>query len=842
MHGTASPAGQMGKPAGADLILARFPPIAWCAAGLLGGQALCAIGTVAGTPLGLATLGILCASRRHVLLRLAGCALLAAALGHAQMDRLLQPQLAETHVARCPAGNATLRARVAARPRRAGSRVRFLAEVEAIRTSGGWRRCTGRIWVTVRQAEQRWQRGDRFEGGLRLRRPRNFGNPGEFDYEHYLARRGIYVTGFAANDASWQRRPGSLALRAPFERWRERLALSIEAEAPDAAGEILKALLIGGTDLAPAVRERYARTGLSHVLAISGLHVGLVAGAALVGWRWLLARSEWMLLHCNVPKLAIGLTCLPVVVYGGIAGGSVPTMRAVLMGMMLAAATLIDRQRHWAASLSMAALLIHLLWPGSLFEISFQLSFCAVTAIVLGMRRITEWWSRVEAAHLLRFRGRRWRVVRWLVLYAAVTVCATAGTLPLTAWHFNLVSLIGPLANPVLVPLLGLAPVSLGLFAALTVPFFPAVAALLLRTAGAIIAAVDGAVGLLADLPIAAARVVTPTALELALVYGGLTALLLRGRQRYWLLAICGALLCVDAAIWAQHRFFRGELRVTFLSVGHGDCAVVEFPGSTTMVIDGGGLSRSFDVGERLIAPYLWQRKIGRIDQLVLTHPDFDHYGGLSALARLFTPREFWWNGTHPTSAQFDRLWRAVAAAGARPVRARRGLRRVIEGVEILVLAPDPAASAAGNDGSLVLQLRYGRSTFLFTGDLETTGEVHLLGSARNALPSHVLKIPHHGSRRSSSPAFLNAVRPGVAVVSVGHDDRFGMPHREVLEAYRARGVSMWRTDEDGAVTLTATPHGHIVLSGARSGRRVEMLVTLDTPSNASLKRGGTRG
>jgi competence protein ComEC len=766
-------------------------------------------------------------------------ALLAAAVGHLQVDRLLHPRLPVDHVRHYAGSTVEIRGRVVARTARPHGRARLLIEAAEIRRGSDWRRTIGRVLISLRRAERPWRRGDRAQGILRLRAPRNFGNPGEFDYEAFLARRRVYATGFAADDRRWKRTPGDepwpIRLLAA---WRASVSRAIERNVDPPQASVLAALLLGESGaLAPEVRDRYARAGVSHVLAISGLHVGMVAGAGYAGARWLLARSEWLLLTANVPKLAMGLGALPVLLYAAIAGGSTATARAVMMVLLVMLATLVDRQRDWLAGLAAAAAGISLLWPGSIFEVSFQLSFAAVLALVLGMRRVAKWWNDWEERRLVRLRGPRWRVLRWFVLYNAVTVCALAGTAPLAVRHFNRISLVGIAANAVAVPLLGLLPVGIGLLGVVAVPVAPPLGGFLLRLAGTVVAAADRVVAGLAALPFAAVRVVTPTGLEIALAYGLLAVLLAGGRHRRVLLATALVLVGADAGYWWARRFHRTVLRVTFLSVGQGASTIVEFPGSHVMVVDGGGLSASFDVGERLLAPFLWRRKIAHVDTLVLSHPDFDHFGGLDFLVKAFSPGALWWNGAPGHGVSFEGFWSDVRARGPPPALVARGLHGDIGGVDVRVLHPRRATGGSDNDRSLVLQLRYGPVSLLLPGDLEAEGEHELIVAERAGLASTILAVPHHGSRTSSTPAFVGAVSPHMAIISCGYHNRFGMPHARVLEEYRRRGIEVRRTDLDGALLLTIDAAGHvsIELGHPRAPRRRS---TLDTSARRSLKRG----
>jgi competence protein ComEC len=621
--------------------LTRAPALFWVTGALLAGQSAAATVT---RPwwwmiVAAAALGVVLATRR-LPIRLAAmtASLLAALFGYWQVEQLQRSNLAPQHIEHLAGARVVLRGRVAERPASRPDKLRLVIDTQAVRRGPEWEPAHGRVLVTLRSVSQAWQRGGGVEAIVALRRPRNFGNPGEFDFEAYLARRGIYATAFAADDRSWLRLPAPPTWTAAIERWRDAVATTIAATLPEPTASITAALLVGDVIALPLdVRDRFARAGVSHVLSISGLHVGLVAGAAYALLRWLLARSERALLRANVPKLAMAASLAPLAVYAAIAGDNVATIRSEIMGVLVVSAVLLDRPRDWLAPLAAAARDLPL--RTRLHTRSASSSFAAVLAIVSAMPRVIAWWNAWEEAHLVRLRGRHWQWLRWVVLTEAVTVCATLGTAPLAAWHFNQVSLIALVANPLVVPLLGMACVGLGLVATVAVAVAPAAAPPLFHIVGAIVAAADALVRLCAALPYASVPVVTPSPLELVLLYAGLAALLIREHTlRRWVLGWCLIGLVCDAAYWKAPL---GALQITFLSVGQGDCAVVEFPGRAVMVVDGGGLSGDFDVGRQVVAPFLWRRKIAHVDVLALSHADFDHFGGLTLLAQAFAPTAF---------------------------------------------------------------------------------------------------------------------------------------------------------------------------------------------------------
>jgi competence protein ComEC len=527
-----------------------------------------------------------------------------------------------------------------------------------------------------------------------------------------------------------------------------------------------------------------------------------------------------LLLATNVPKIAVALSIIPVLVYAQLAGNEVATLRSVVMGMVFFGAVVVDRRRHLLVSLAAAAVILIANTPGTSQEISFQLSFAAVLGLIVVLDRFWPWWLRREEEHLMRLRGWRGRLWRSVALYFAVSIAALAATTPLGAFYFNQVSAIALLANAVVVPLLGSIAVALGLTAALIYWILPPLASLLVWAAGFFIDIGIAAVRIFAAIPLAAFTVVTPTKIELALLYTGMLAgFCLGGRRRAAVLAAVALLSCIDIGWWWRARLHDDELRVTFLSVGQGDSAVVEFPGGAVLVVDGGGLmSPTFDVGERIIAPYLWSRRIATIDYLVVTHPQWDHYGGFGFLSENFAPRQLWSAETSSASESYSRLLERLRRAGTRFQTLGRGDVLRIGGVDVTAVAP--AANAAGlsvNDRSLVLSLSYGRRRVLLTGDIEAAAERLLVQESGDELRSVVLKVPHHGSATSSTAEFVAAVRPGVAVVSAGADNRYGFPARRVIGRYAAVSSQVLRTDLDGAVEVRIRASGE---SWVRAGPR----------------------
>jgi competence protein ComEC len=331
------------------------------------------------------------------------------------------------------------------------------------------------------------------------------------------------------------------------------------------------------------------------------------------------------------------------------------------------------------------------------------------------------------------------------------------------------------------------------------------------------------------DWPMAWFRIFTPTILELTIAYAFLAlwllaplAVAITGKRSHeklpdianpqgfgWrtrcALALV-AVLTIDAGCWIYDRFFDPDLRVTFLSVGEGDGAIVRFPGSRVMVIDGGGSYGGFDAGERIVAPYLWSQKIMHVDYIALSHPDLDHFGGLDFIAMNFAPRAFWTTGVRSLDVSYARLMEDLERARIPTVQVGEAAPVVsIGGVALSSLNGSADLARTQNNSSMVLRFSFGRSSLLFTGDVESAGERAMLESRRD-LHATILKVPHHGSATSSTPAFITAVHPEAAVISDGYLNNFHFPADAVVERYVEAGAILMRTDLDGAVMVDATP------------------------------------
>ncbi|MFQ5736695.1 MAG: DNA internalization-related competence protein ComEC/Rec2 [Thermodesulfobacteriota bacterium] len=708
----------------------------------------------------------------------------------------------------------------ASAPRPAGTRTRLYVDAGRVFKGGVWTPATGRIYLTVEGRPPAIAPGDRLRFVAALTRPWNFGNPGEFDYRGWLAARGVYVKGYVKSPRLMVRlgegRPSAARL---LYTVRARIGAAIDASGAANPG-LLKALITGGRDgIDPQTEEAFKATGTAHILAISGLHIGIVSVFSYWFFLFLLKRSERLMLAMSVKKAALLLSLGPALAYALVSGLATSTQRAVVMIFAFVLTYAFGRGRDYVNTLCLAALLILAVSPLSLREASFQLTFAAVMGIVYLVPKFQKALERDEEDGPIgkgRRRGRlsyysqRFFRNRCAIPFFA-TLAAGLATAPIIAFHFHRASLVGLAANMAVVPL-GTVAIPLLLLSALFIPVWQGAAYALMNASGLVVGLMASVVEAFARLPYSSLWVTTPTLLEISLFYVALflAANLRKGRRYAWAAAMCAALLTANVVYWQYFNTHDGELRVTFISVGQGDSALVELPGGKTMLVDGGGRYGSgFDIGEAVVAPLLWYKKIKKIDYMVLSHAQLDHMGGLGFIARNFKVGEFWWNGM----GSLRGLGRTLDRGGVRRrIISSRGLRVEDGGVSIEAFRPytDPEGLDL-NNMSVVLRLRYGATSLLLAGDIAGAGEAAAVASGR--ITADVLKAPHHGSRSSSSAAFIEAVAPSLVVVSAGRGNPFGFPHPETLARYTKAGARVLRTDTGGAVTVKT--NGRAIAAGA---------------------------
>jgi len=818
------------KPSGT--VVGKIHPSAWLIVptlALLLGQAIAVLPWTirAEAAAALLPLSLLVVSARWrgwgILLLLSSIAL---SVGYVRHRQLLLPVFAENHLRTVMArdGALYLEGWLSQEPERLVQRTRWQVRAERIWHSTGAEEITGNMLVSLRTVRRDWRYGDRVRLRLRPQTPQDGGNPGGFNYATYLARREIYATAFLDGDQEIEllsREAG--AVPGLVEDLRRRIRRYLDQSFSSDNGALIKALVVGDMGrLSKEMRNSFTAAGVNHVLSISGLHVAMLGLVVFVLIRYGLSFSGYLLLRMNLLKVATFGSFLAVVFYTALAGAMVPTVRSAIMIGVYELAVLLDREEEVFASLTLAALLIALVWSGVIADISFQLSFLAVLFIVWGTRRVHDWFPRKITDELPQEKSWLKEKARQTAMHLVVPLLATLGTGPLIAHYFGHLSLAGFIANPLIVPLVGFLVVPLGLAIGFCAVVIPDAAPALVWLVDKLSSLTTWLVDLFARLPLANISVPAPNPLEIVLLYGFiLGAFAIRRRWQAWAIAgVAIAVLGADGTYWWSERQRVDRLRVTYLNVGQGDAAVVELPGGKVLLIDAGGAATGdFDTGEAIVAPFLRSRKIVKVDYLFVSHARVDHYGGMRSLVKEFAPSEFWSGPAKGQTQRFEDLEEELERSKIpRTMLAAGQPCRVIAQARLCVLYP---SSDQADDASVVLRVDYGKARFLFAGDIDKRDEA-LMTSDAEELRSAVVKIPRHGSATASTKEFIAAVQPKLAILSAGARSRSETKREDVTERYREAGAEVLRTHEDGAIILE-TDGKTIRYTGYKSGKKGEL-------------------
>ncbi len=700
-------------------------------------------------------------------------------------------------------------------PETSRGRTQFVIRSQKVILSNRHIPVDGLLLIFLKEEDPFIRVGDRLRFLCKLYPPHGFHNPGGFSYERHLAFEQIHTIGFLSVEKGLVKL--GEGFKNPFllqmESWRDHIRDFLNRGANPPTSSIFKALVLGEQgDIPEEVKEYFILTGTAHLLAISGDQFGIVALLSFSLLIWILKRSEFLLLSISVRKWAAGLTIPCIILYAFIAGGEISVIRAAIMVITFLFSILLNRERDLLHTLALAAFLILIFSPPSLFDVSFQLSFLAVLSILYLVPRILREFKQEGISLLLRTSWKK-NILKYIMLSLLVTGVAILGTAPFVALHFNRFSPIGFFTNLIIIPWVGFIIVPLSLTASIFSFFFTPLAALLININSFITLILFRVLAFFASIPYASLFVSTPTLFEIILFYCLLFSFvhLRKGRRiRYIFAGLC-LVLILDLAFWNFKDLFQKDLRLTFIDVGHGDSILIEFPKGEKMLMDGGGLHEDrFDIGKRVIAPLLWKKKIRRIDTLILTHPDPDHLKGLIFIASQFSIGRFWDNGYQTESESYLQLKKILAERKIKTQSLDEETPpQMINGVEISVLNPSAWKTTQRkiqnlrdlNNSSLVMKFRFRDISVLLAGDIEKEAEERILRKGY-PLRADILKIPHHGSSSSSSPLFLERVKSTHAILSVGERNIGRLPHPEVLKRYLQLGSKILRTDKHGAITV----------------------------------------
>ncbi|MDP2826687.1 MAG: DNA internalization-related competence protein ComEC/Rec2 [Sulfuritalea sp.] len=613
--------------------------------------------------------------------------------------------------------------------------------------------------------------GERWRFTVRLKRPHGNLNPHGFDYEAWLFERAIRATGYVRPRSAERIEAQVWRPAYMVEMLRETIRDRFRAALPDVTSApytgILIALAIGDQQAIDAeLWQTFARTGITHLMSISGLHVTMFAGLAYALINWLWRRSAKLPLRLPAQHAAAAGGFLAAFFYCLLAGFAVPAQRTLYMLGVVAAARLWGREVAASRVLLLALLLVLLLDPWAVLAAGFWLSFVAVALLFhIGS-------GRLGPAH-------------WLIEWGRAQWAVTLGMLPALLALFQQFSLVSPLANAVAIPLVSFVITPLALAGAL--PLLDPLLGLAHFITTWLMVFIDW----LAGLPLAMWQQAAPTvwAVLLALA-GGVWLLLPRGFPARWL----GLLAFLPLLTVAPPRPASGEAEITVLDVGQGLAIHVQTAAHDLLFDAGPAFSADADSGNRIIAPYLRAKGVRGLDVLVISHADKDHEGGaVSVLAALPV-------AILKSSLPFEH---ALSAQPVPQQLCQEGESWHWDGVRFDMLHPGvELLSRKTNDASCVLRVTAGGRSMLLTSDIEAVSEQALLERHPADLAAEVMTAPHHGSRTSSTPEFIAAVAARDAIFPVGYRNRFGHPREDVVARYVQSGARLHRTDADGAVRV----------------------------------------
>ncbi|MFQ6672183.1 MAG: DNA internalization-related competence protein ComEC/Rec2, partial [Candidatus Tectimicrobiota bacterium] len=711
-----------------------------------------------------------------------------------------------------PQGPTTLDGWVAEDPVSTATRVRVRLRAEGVGPESAHQPVSGDCLVEM-PARHGVAYGDHLRlTGVLLSRPDGYANPGGFDYRAFLARRGILVVGRLGPRGQVERLPGphsqASRIRLFISRLRAHMLEAMDRALPPEAGAVLQAVVLGARErLSPEVRNQFRTTGTAHLLAISGLHVGFITVAAFWALRRLLSSvlrltPETVGLRLAPSRWAALGTAPAVLFYALLVGGRVSTIRATIMILVLLAARMVRRPRNPFHAIALAALLILIGDPEAMFDVSFQLSFAAVAAILLAFRAV----ERPEESPIpARERTLVGRLARGVGTVLLISVVASLATWPLIARTFHRVAVVGPMANALAVPLASLT-IPLGLVAALCSLFVPeTVQGLVFAPAGWGASMLIMILNTIARIPHASVTVAAPSGPALLAYYTMVTCALTWPRsQRRGVLALAAGLMLGGATTAAALQSHHGSslLTITALDAGRSQAVLLRLPDRRTLLWFGAPPGRSRSVARRVVVPALLDQRVGTIHALIAASATDATAKGLASVARAVTVHELW------VAPQADGRWPAQLQKTIKelslPVQALRAGWSQNCGPKCLIRALWPHQGSAPPPTRLadgpVLHVRFHRISALLTGDSSFRVERALL-QGPDAPHATMVQVPKAGSRFASTEPFLRAVAPRVAVLAARSPASWAEDVEATLDRYERLGIAVWRVDRDGAVT-----------------------------------------
>lgn len=633
--------------------------------------------------------------------------------------------------------------------------------------------------------------GEQIQIRGRLIAPRGERNPGDFDYQKFLAAQKIYGAMNVATPEKITILPSAPPKSITYMMYRikQKFNQAIEQLYQGKARAIIQALLLGERgEIDPELKQAFIDCGVIHALAISGLHVGYIIFIFFALFSLLRFSYE--------ARIIAVLKCL--IFYNLLIGFAPPIVRASLMAGIFLLGRLWQRPTDMLNVISAAALIILLVSPLQLFQASFQLSFMAVISIVFLYQRLKFFFDRSSLFRKLS----KSNIGNFLGKLFLVTFAAQLGTLPLVAYYFHRISIISFLMNLLVIPLLGVI-IALGLLSLFSSLISISLAQFYANSNTIILDSLIRVLEQSSQFKFSAIEI-SPFGLVSILLYYLLLLIVVNLDKKFCQKALVFSASCIFLFLaWKPIVENEKWMQVIFFDVGQGDAAFVTFPDGKNLLIDAGPAYEKFDAGQAFIIPYLKREKIRQIDTVILTHSDVDHIGGMASIFQKIQVNKIYDNGIYQASPGCSTYNQIIDRLGISHEKIYAGERLPASNeAGIFILHPNRSFVEKNdlnlNNGSIVLKINYGKISFLFAGDIEVESE-NLLLAYGELLRANVLKVAHHGSRTSSSGPMLQRIQPQYAVISVGKNNQFNLPDPDVMKRFQALGIETIRTDRNGA-------------------------------------------
>lgn len=621
-----------------------------------------------------------------------------------------------------------------------------------------------KIRISWFSPKQQINAGQYWQMTVKLKKPHGRLNPGGFDYERWLFMQNIGATGYVRNSPE-----PVLLSTAPIWQSFTAVRQTIANQLTDLLGHsenigLIKALTIGERhEISKRQWDVFRKTGTIHLLAISGLHIGLISGLI-----FFLVFKIAVKLSVTSPQRLAAISAVAVAVfYSALAGFSVPTQRSLIMLTIVMSAVAWQRNTSSKNILALAMLAVVMFDPLAVLSAGFWLSFLAVAVIVYSLA------------------GRLGKAGYWV--NALKIHCVTAiGLSPILIFYFQQVSIIAPLANFIAVPVVSLLIVPLCFTAVLSMPVSAELATVIFRLIDEILQGLWLLLSAMAEVPYASATMALPPFYVIPLALLGIFVLLSpRGMPARWL----GWMLLLPLLFVKQDKPKAGDVEMTLLDVGQGLSAVIQTANHTLVFDTGAKYSEQFDMGDSVVMPFLQHKGIQQIDTLLISHADNDHIGGAKSIIEQIKVLEI----LTSVPKALDKY---------QPVQCEAGRKWVWDQVVFKIISPTLGVLNGENNNSCVLKVSSKQSSILLTGDIEQEAESRLVEQEGIKLKSDVLIAPHHGSKTSSSMPFLKRVRPSAVIIPAGYKNRFSFPHDSVVKRYEALNASWMSTADKGAITV----------------------------------------